>query len=89
MNPTRGVTDRSRQRELGRALEMFVAKREKSLAWLKTLEAPNWDAAHEAPFGQIKAGDVLAAWAAHDLLHLRQLIELRYQLLAVRPSPTG
>jgi len=89
MNPTRGVTDRSRQRELGRALEMFVARREKSLAWLKTLEAPNWDAAHEAPFGQIKAGDVLAAWAAHDLLHLRQLIELRYQLLARQAEPYG
>lgn len=87
MDPARGVTDRSRQRELGRALETFLARREESLAWLKTLEPSNWDAAHEAPFGQIKTGDILVAWAAHDLLHLRQLIELRYQLLARQAEP--
>lgn len=86
-DPARGVTDRSRQRELGRALEMFLAERDESLAWLKTLEAPDWDAAHEAPFGQIKAGDILAAWVAHDLLHLRQLIELRYQFLVRQAQP--
>jgi hypothetical protein len=87
MDPARGVTDSSRQRELGQALEMFLAEREESLAWLKILEAPDWDAAHEAPFGQIRAGDVLAAWVAHDLLHLRQLIELRCQLLARQAEP--
>jgi len=87
MDPARGVRDRSRQRELGQALEMFLARREESRAWLKTLEASEWNTEHEAPFGQIKAGDVLAAWAAHDLLHLRQLIELRISSWSVRPSP--
>jgi hypothetical protein len=89
MDPARGVTDRSRQRELGQALKAFLAERDESLAWLKTLEAPDWDNTHEAPFGQIKAGDVLAAWVAHDLLHLRQLIELRYQLLIRQAEPYG
>jgi hypothetical protein len=68
---------------------MFLAERHKSLAWLKMLEAPDWGTAHEAPSGQIKAGDVLAAWVAHDLLHLRQLIELRYQLMHRQAQPYG
>ena len=33
---------------------------------------------HSSPFGLIKAGDMFAAWVAHDLLHTRQLIELRW-----------
>lgn len=77
----RGVTERSRQRELERAVALFLAAREESLAWLRDLGTPDWDATCEAPFGQIRAGDVMAAWVAHDLLHLRQLVELRWALL--------
>jgi hypothetical protein len=37
--------------------------------------------------GNFRAGDMLAAWVAHDILHLRQLIELKYFLLEdeIRP----
>jgi hypothetical protein len=83
----RGVTDRSRQRRLEESLDAFLVAREESLAWLRALEAPNWEAACEAPFGRIRAGDILAAWVAHDLLHLRQLIELRYQVLSRQVDP--
>jgi hypothetical protein len=31
-----------------------------------------------APFGQISAGDMFASWVAHDLLHIRQLVELHW-----------
>ncbi len=85
----RGVTEHTRQRPLAEALDAFLAAREESLAWLSGLEAPGWDAVIEAPFGQIRAGDVMAAWVAHDLLHLRQLIELRYQTLAHQVEPYG
>jgi hypothetical protein len=30
---------------------------------------------------------MLASWLAHDLLHLRQLIELRYQLTKSNSTP--
>ncbi len=59
-------------------LDQFLAERDASLAWLKTLSAPEWETAHEAPFGSISAGDLLAAWVAHDLLHMRQLVELHW-----------
>ncbi len=83
----RGVTEQSRQRRLDQALDTFLSAREESLAWLRGLETPDWDAACEAPFGEIRAGDVMAAWAAHDLLHLRQLIELRWVTLGDDVDP--
>ena len=83
----RGVTERARQRSLAEAMEAFLTAREESLAWLSGLEAPDWDAVVDAPFGPIRAGDVMAAWVAHDLLHLRQLIELRYQVLGRQVEP--
>lgn len=69
----RGYNDR----DLGEMLDGFLAERQKSLAWLDGLAAPDWDAAYETRFGPMRAGDMLASWAAHDVLHLRQLVELR------------
>ena len=83
----RGVTPASRQRGLEQALEAFLSARQASLAWLEDLDTPDWDATYEAPFGGIRAGDLMAAWVAHDLLHLRQLIELRWALLSRDVEP--
>jgi hypothetical protein len=57
--------------------EKFFAEREKSLAWLKGLQAPDWDKSFTTPYRTISAGEMLACWAAHDNLHIRQLVELR------------
>lgn len=44
---------------------------------------PDWSAAYAHPqWGPIRAGDLLAAWAAHDALHLRQIAKRLYQLTA-------
>lgn len=86
-DPARGVTEQGRRRGLDLACERFLEARRESLRWLRTLQAPDWDQAIEIPFGRLRAGDILAAWAAHDLLHLRQLIELRYHLLAQSGKP--
>lgn len=58
------------------SLDGFISEREASLAWLRKLSAPNWEATYETSFGPISAGDLFAAWVAHDLLHMRQLVEL-------------
>jgi len=69
---------------LAEQLAGYVAEREASLAWLRGLEAPDWEATVTVPWGTMRAGDMLASWAAHDLLHLRQLVELhRAQVLAL------
>ena len=57
--------------------EKFFAQRRKSLDWLQDLSAANWETTYTSQFGSMKAGDMFASWAAHDNLHIRQLVELR------------
>ncbi len=75
-------------RDLAGSLQGFLAERAASLAWLRGLTAPDWDARVETPWGwSITAGDMLAAWAAHDVLHLRQLVELQWGYTAQLAAP--
>lgn len=68
-------------------LTRFLAARQESLAWLAGLEAPDWNAAFAMPWGSLTAGDMLASWVAHDLLHLRQLVELDYAWMQHTAAP--
>jgi hypothetical protein len=64
------------------ALEGFLMEREASIKWLTGLQAPDWEVSSQWPFGPegvvtaFRAGDVLLSWVEHDILHLRQVIEL-------------
>ncbi|MFH1085349.1 MAG: DinB family protein [Chloroflexota bacterium] len=65
------------------ALAGFLAERETSLAWLAALEAPDWEVTTELRFGPsetitLSAGDMLVSWVEHDILHLRQMVELMH-----------
>jgi len=61
------------------ALDNFLEEREQSIAWLNGLAAPSWENVHAFSSSRsIAAGDMLAAWVAHDLLHIRQLVELHW-----------
>ena len=78
IDPEGWVTGRKyNDRDLAEMLDNFMTERSRSLAWLRSLSAPYWEAVYSTPFGQIKAGDMLASWVAHDNLHTRQLVELR------------
>lgn len=83
IHPSAWVTERSyNSRELEASVENFMQERAKSLEWLRGLKSPDWDASATAPWGgEFRAGDMYAAWAAHDVLHLRQLSELHYALM--------
>jgi hypothetical protein len=88
IDPADWVTARRyHEHDLQTALRGFLAERERSLAWLGGLVAPEWGREYEAPFGRITAGDLLASWAAHDLLHTRQLVELRRARLLTQIEP--
>ena len=88
IDPQGWVTQRGyNERELAESLEGYLRAREESLGWLKGLAAPDWGAVYEAPFGQIAAGDMLAAWVAHDLLHTRQLVELQWAYTTRQVEP--
>ena len=66
------------QQDFQLTLRRFLTEREASIAWLRTLENPDWQTTYAAPWGAISAGDMFAAWVAHDLLHTRQLVELQW-----------
>ena len=68
-------------------LRGFLSERLASLTWLEGLGSPDWEATYAAPFGTIRAGDLFAAWVAHDLLHIRQLVELHWARLVQAAAP--
>ena len=73
---------------LAESLADFVRERQASLAWLNTLDDPDFTLAAKHPAGfVISAGDMLMSWVAHDMLHIRQLNELHYQWLGVQERP--
>jgi hypothetical protein len=62
----------------------FMHERAKSLEWLAGLHDANWDASyHHEKMGDFTAASMLCAWAAHDLLHLRQIERILFQHLRV------
>ena len=72
------VTERKyNQQNFAEMQGKFFAEREKSLAWLQGLQHPDWEKSFTTPYRTISAGEMFACWAAHDNLHIRQLVELR------------
>ena len=61
------------------SLADFLQERQHSLDWLAKISGARWDVRYQhPPLEGLSAGDLLASWVAHDLLHLRQLIELKW-----------
>lgn len=77
-----------RARSLPEEVERFCRLRGETLMWVLMLKAEArlgvkqpWDNVHEHPsLGPLRAGDVFAAWCAHDWLHLRQIAKRMYEL---------
>jgi len=80
IDPQAWVTARAyNERDRGESLGNFLAERRRSLDWLRGLGAPDVAAEIVMPWGAVyHPGDMAAAWVSHDLLHLRQLVELHW-----------
>jgi len=92
IDPQGWVTERTyNKRSLPQSTNNFIQERQKSLDWLNSLDKPDWNTTYTSQFGEIRAGDMFAAWVAHDLLHLRQIIELHYNYTyhITKPYSTG
>ena len=89
IHPSQWVIDRRyHERDLAQSVQAFLAEREKSLAWLRTLNDADLSVTHSHPqAGSMPAGEMLASWVAHDCLHIRQLTELHYSYLAQSAQP--
>lgn len=70
------------QQDYHSKVELFLEERRQSVAWLRSLQSPKWDNAHQHPkFGPMSGKLFLSNWLAHDYLHLRQIIRLRFEYL--------
>ena len=88
INPGEWITGRGyNQRDLPDMLDKFLAEREQSLAWLRSLSAPDWSAEYHDQGGSMSAGEMFASWVAHDNLHIRQLVALRRARVAHLTQP--
>jgi hypothetical protein len=74
------VERRYNEGDLREVVARFVAARQESVAWLNGLHDPDWSKTYRHKLGDIRAGDVLASWVAHDALHLRQIAKRMFQL---------
>jgi hypothetical protein len=76
------------QRDLVESVSRLLSERSTSLVWLGSLRDPDWSLAHAHPrFGPMSAGMLLASWAAHDALHIRQIAKRLYELAARDGEP--
>lgn len=79
---------RYNERDPAEALAGLRQERAASLVWLRGLDQRDWQRGHEhGARGVLRAGDLLASWTAHDVLHLRQLSNLRIEYLSFKAAP--
>lgn len=76
-------------RDFPETLASWERERRESIVWLRSLDPENTelDNSHTMPWGELRAGDLLASWAAHDLLHLRQILSRRFGYHAASAEP--
>lgn len=80
INPPQAVIDRRyNERDLTASVNDFLSERQASLDWLRKLDVPQWETkCLHPPLDDLSAGDFFVSWVAHDMLHLRQLVELKW-----------
>lgn len=81
IDPENAATERNYQDiPVEKSLDRYVRERQESVRLLKGLRQPDWALVHMAQWGPIMAGDLLASWVAHDILHMRQIVKRLYQI---------
>ncbi len=70
------------QKDYINLLDNFLKEREESIKWIQSLSSPKWGNAYNHPkFGQMTAKMFLSNWLAHDYLHIRQILKLKFDYL--------
>ena len=72
------------ERDFRTELKEFLQERDDSIELLKQLKNPNWENFYPHPkFGNLTAKMFFTNWLAHDYLHIRQIIKLKFDYLSV------
>lgn len=90
INPVGWVTERNYQeQDYYTKLHEFLEERTASIQWLTALENPKWDNVYLHPkLGELSAGMFLHNWLAHDYLHIRQILTIKYHYLKLKSQET-
>lgn len=63
-------------------LNKFLSERKSSVKWLESLNSPEWgNKFKHKEHGDMSAEFFLANWLAHDYLHFRQIIRMKFKYL--------
>ena len=63
-------------------LNEFLTERDNSIKYLESLDKPEWNNFYQHPkFGKMSAELFFTNWLAHDYLHIKQIIRLKYDYL--------
>lgn len=88
IDPAAWVLERAyMEHDFHAVLKKLLHERELSVAWLRSLTDAPWDNAYMHPkVGPVSCDLLLTNWVAHDLHHIRQLVNLRYGHLKANSS---
>ena len=80
INPVQWVNDHNYMgQDYKQMIDDFMAERDCSIVWLKSLKDPNWEHAFVHPkLGTLSANYFLNNWLAHDYLHIKQILRLKF-----------
>lgn len=83
IDPAAWVTERAYQEQSFDAkLADFLHERDRSVQWLRGTKDARWTNAYQHPkVGPVSCELLLTNWVAHDLHHMRQFNNLRYEYL--------
>ncbi len=83
IDPAGWVTSRKYiERDYNTSVSKLLVERNKSITWLKSIKDGQWYNEYKhAQIGNISAKQFLANWLAHDYLHIRQIMKLKFQYL--------
>ena len=83
IDPVNWVKERNYiEQNYKQTLNDFLQERERSVEWLQALTDPKWDNEYQHPkLGPMSAKLFLSNWLAHDYLHMRQILNLKFDYL--------
>ena len=85
IDPAGWVTSRKyMEQDFNSKLNDFLQERKNSIAYLQQLKEPKWDNFYQHPkFGNLSAKMFFTNWLAHDYLHIRQIVKLKFDYLQI------
>jgi DinB superfamily len=84
LDPVEWVSSRNYiDRDFKVELTEFLDERENSINFLEGLKEPKWDNYYDHPkFGNMTAKLFFTNWLAHDYLHIKQILKIKFDYLS-------